>query len=344
MRWQDLDTSTKVILKVIIAFLLLAFLWVTRDVIMILLLAVVLASAMEPLVSYLHIRKIPRVVSVLAVYVLAIGVVGLILALIVPVVVDQFNLLSATLPEYTSQLQQRFPIIRTILGDANLADVIRQVFTPVDGGGGVVSRTVGVFNSIFSVVTILVVSFYLVAEQKGMFQFVRSLLPPQHQDFTMQLIAKIQVRMGRWVIGQFILSGAIFVLTFVGLSLLGVKYALFLALLAGLLEVIPYIGPIAAAIPAVFFALGQSPALAIAVLVLYIVIQKLEGYLLVPKIMERTVGTSPLLVLISLLVGLKLAGIMGLLLAVPLVSAITLVITEMTVKGNNQIKTPEPVT
>lgn len=342
MRWQDFDTSTKVILKVMLAFLILSFLWVTRDVIMILLLAVVLASAMEPLVAYLHIRKIPRVVSVLAVYILAIGLVGLIIALIAPAVVEQFDALSANLPQYTVQIQQRFPIINNLLGNTNLADVIRQVLSPV-GGGGVVSRTVGLFNGIFSVVTILVVSFYLVAEQKGMFQFIRSLLPPQHQDFTMQLVGKIQVRMGRWVIGQFILSLAIFLLTFVGLTLLGVKYALFLALLAGLLEVIPYIGPIAAAIPAVFFALAQSPALAIGVLILYIVVQKLEGYLLVPKVMERTVGTSPLLVLISLLVGLKLAGIIGLLLAVPLVSAITLVVGEMSAKSSSQAASPEPI-
>lgn len=342
MRWQDIDTSTKVIFKIVIAFLILAFLWVTRDVIMTLLLAVVLASAMEPLVSYLNEKKIPRVVSVLAVYVLAIGIIVFILTLIVPVVVDQFNILSASLPDYTRQLQQSFPIFDTILGDTNLNDVIRQIFTPAAGGQNVVSRTVGVFNGIFSVITILVVSFYLVAEQKGMMQFVRSLLPPQHQAFTMQLVDKIQRRMGRWVIGQFILSCAIFILTFVGLSLLGVKYALFLALLAGLLEVIPYIGPIVAAIPAVFFALGQSPALAVAVLILYVIVQKTEGYFLVPKVMERTVGTSPLLVLVSLLVGLKLAGVMGLLLAVPLVSAITLVITELSAKDAAQ-QTPEPI-
>jgi predicted PurR-regulated permease PerM len=339
MRWITLEPSTKVILKIILALLVLAFLWVVRDLVITVLLAVVLASAMEPLVAYLNKHRVPRVVSVLAVYVLVLGVIGLILALIVPVVVEQFNLLAASLPTYTQQLQQQFPIIQTILGNANLGDVLRNIFTPAVGGESVVSRTVGVFNGVFSVITILVVSFYLVAEQKGMLEFIRSLVPPKHQDFAVQLVGKIQVRMGRWVIGQFILSCAIFVLTFAGLSILGVKYALFLALLAGLLEVVPYIGPIISAIPAIFFALGQSPALAAVVLVLYIVVQKTEGYLLVPKVMERTVGTSPLLVLISLLVGLKLAGVMGLLLAVPLVSAITLVVSELSA---NQMMSSQP--
>jgi len=343
MRWITLEPSTKVILKIILALLALAFLWVVRDLVITFLLAVVLASAMEPLVGYLHTRKIPRVVSVLAVYVLVLGIAALILTLVVPVVVEQFNLLAASIPEYTVQLEQRFPIIRTVLGNADLGDVLRHVFSPVVSSESVVTRTVGVFNGIFSAITILVISFYLVAEQKGMLEFIRSLVPPKHQDFAVQLVGKIQVRMGRWVIGQFILSCAIFALTFVGLTVLGVKYALFLALLAGLLEVIPYIGPIISAIPAVFFALGQSPALAVVVLMLYIVVQKTEGYFLVPKVMERTVGTSPLLVLISLLVGLKLAGVMGLLLAVPLVSAITLVVSELSANQMMQNQSPEPI-
>jgi predicted PurR-regulated permease PerM len=131
-------------------------------------------------------------------------------------------------------------------------------------------------------------------------------------------------------LGQIILSLAIFLLTFVGLSILGVKYALFLALIAGLFEVLPYLGPVLSAVPAILVALIQDPPLAGAVIILYIVIQKTEGYVLVPKIMQRTIGTSPLVVLLSLLIGFKLAGVLGLLLAVPLVGAIMVVIQEFT--------------
>jgi predicted PurR-regulated permease PerM len=103
---------------------------------------------------------------------------------------------------------------------------------------------------------------------------------------------------------------------------------LFLALLAGLLEVVPYIGPFLSAVPAVFFAFIQNPPLALAVAILYLIVQKIEGYVLVPKVMEKTVGTSPLVVLVALLIGFKLAGIVGLLIAVPLVSAITVIVNE----------------
>ncbi|MBL8031765.1 MAG: AI-2E family transporter [Candidatus Doudnabacteria bacterium] len=124
------------------------------------------------------------------------------------------------------------------------------------------------------------------------------------------------------------MSIAIFVFTYVGLTILGVKYALVLALLAGLLEVVPYMGPFLSAVPAVLFAFVQSPALALAVIVLYILVQKSESYVLVPKIMQKTVGTSPLVVLVSLLIGFKLAGILGLLLAVPIAGALMVLLEE----------------
>ncbi len=134
--------------------------------------------------------------------------------------------------------------------------------------------------------------------------------------------------MGFWVLGQILTSLSIFVLTFIGLSILKVQYALFLALIAALLEIVPYIGPILSAVPAMFFAFIQHPPLAIAVGILYLLIHQIEGYILVPKIMQKAVGTSPLLVLLALLIGFKLAGVVGLLIAVPLSTALIVVVNE----------------
>ncbi len=329
MPWY-IEPSTKTIFKVVLIVLALVFLWLIRDIIMILLLAIILASAMEPLVGYLNIRKVPRVVTVLAVYIILLGLAGLVISLIVPIVASQFTVLAQNLPFYTQQLFDRFPNLHLVLGNANLGDTFNSVFNEATGGHALITRTIGIFNGLFALITVLVVSFYLVAQQQAMIDFINSVVPPKQQAFTMSLVRKIQRRMGLWVIGQLILSLTIFAMSYIGLTLLGVKYALFLALLAGLLEVVPYIGPFVSAIPAIFFALIQSPALAVAVAVLYVLVQKTEGYFLVPKIMQKTVGTSPLLVLLALLVGFKLAGIFGLLLAVPLVGAITLVVTELT--------------
>lgn len=175
----------------------------------------------------------------------------------------------------------------------------------------------------------MVVSFYLVAEQKSIINTIAAFVPEKHQSFTLQLIAKIQKKMGQWVLGQLLLSVSIFAISYIVLTVMGVKYALFLAILAGLLEVVPYIGPFLAAVPAAFFALLQSPTQAVIVLLMYVFIQKIEGYVLVPKIMQKTVGTSPLVVLFALLIGFKLGGVIGLLIAVPLASAITVVVSEI---------------
>ncbi len=324
----QLDNSTKIILKIVLIVLALLFLWVIRDIVIILLLALVLASAMEPVVDYLNRHRIPRSVSVLSAYVLLIALVGFIASLIVPLVVDQFRVLSQNLPSYMVEIQARYPNLTFLFGGADLSQVAQKLFSDSTNTQAIFDRTLGLFNGLFAIVTVLVVSFYLVAADRGMKKFISDLVPPNHQATVISLIEKIQRKMGLWMVGQIILSIFIFVLTYIGLTILGVEYALFLALLAGLFEIIPYVGPFLSAVPAVFFALIQNPPLVLAVIILYILIQKTEGYILVPKVMEKTVGTSPLVVLLALLIGFKLAGILGLLLAVPLAGAVTVVLRE----------------
>lgn len=323
-----LDQSTKIILRVIIILLAVVFLWLIRDIVIIVLLALVLASAMEPMVEYFTKYKIPRFVSVLGTYVLVIGMIGLVVAMLAPLVIEQGKVLVDNLPALAVELQARYPKLTVFLGGANLTSIIHSVLSNSGFSGNLFDRTLGLFNGLIAVLTVLVISFYLVAADRGMKKFIGDIVPTQYQETVVRLIAKIQRKMGLWVVGQFILSVFIFILTYIGLTILGVEYALVLALIAGLLEVVPYIGPFVSAMPAIFFALIQSPPLVIGVIILYILIQKTEGYVLVPKIMEKTVGTSPLVVLLALLIGFKLAGILGVLLAVPLTGAITVIIQE----------------
>jgi predicted PurR-regulated permease PerM len=131
------------------------------------------------------------------------------------------------------------------------------------------------------------------------------------------------------VLGQLILSVSIFTLTYVGLLILDVEYALVLALIAGLLEIVPYIGPIIAVIPAAFFAFVQNPPLALAVLILYIVVQQLENHVLVPMIMSKSVGLNPILVILGILVGGSLGGLLGAIIAVPLLSGIQVFVNDL---------------
>lgn len=323
-----LDNSTKIILRVVVILLALGFLWFIRDIVIVVLLSLVLASALEPMADYLTKFKIPRFASVLGTYIIVIAIFGLVISLLAPLVVDQAKVLSENLPAYAVELQARYPGLTLFFGGTDLATIAQKLVTSNTGSNIIFDRTLGLFNGLVALVTVLVISFYLVAADRGMKKFISDIVPSQYQSTTVRLIEKIQRKMGLWVVGQLILSVFIFVLTYVGLSILGVDYALVLAMIAGLLEIVPYIGPFMSAIPAIFFALIQSPPLVLGVIILYIIIQKTEGYVLVPKVMEKTVGTSPLVVLLSLLIGFKLAGILGILLAVPLAGAITVVIQE----------------
>jgi predicted PurR-regulated permease PerM len=321
MKYSDLDKSTKVILKVIFAFLGLVFIWLIKDIIVLVLIALILASAMDPLVNYLHAKKVPRVLSVFMVYVVVIGITGLVIGLMIPPVIQQAKILQSNLPNYSH-------VLNSEIGGYSLNDFFQNLTSGFGNGNSVIQNTVGVFNGALDAIAVLVISFYLVAEEKGMKTFVAALIPSHHHEFTLGLINKIQKKMGLWVLGQVIISFGIFLFTYIGLSLLHVQYALVLALLSGLFEVVPYIGPFLSAIPAMFIGFIQYPSLAIWVAILYLLVHEVEGYVLVPKIMEKTVGTSPLLTLLALLIGYQLYGVLGLLISVPLATALTVIVNE----------------
>jgi len=194
---------------------------------------------------------------------------------------------------------------------------------------GVGQATTGIFNALGSVFggmisffMVLVITFYLVVEEKSNKNFINSITPVKHQLYVSKLMSDIQQRMGYWLRGQLLLSLIVFIMVYIGLMILGIKYALILALLAGIFEIVPFIGPWIAAIPGVFFAFSYSPGKALAVAVMYLLVQQLENNLIVPKVMGKSTGLNPLVVLIAIMIGARLGGIVGALLAVP----VTLVI------------------
>lgn len=316
--------STMAIVKVIIAGLLLFALFLIRDVLLTLLVAIVVASAIDPLVDWLYRKaKFPRGLTVILVYLMVIGVVATVVYFMVPPIVTQFQELGGRLGEFRDELARgtsTFTKVLNQLGIANVVTSARDYFGSF--AGNVFRTTLGVFSGVTDLVAILVISFYLVSSENGMKNLVRSFVPFKHQAYAVRLTDKIQNKIGRWLLGQLILSLMIFIPTYIGLTILGVKFALALALLAGLLEIIPYLGPVLSAIPALFVAVVQYPPLALFVLLLYIIIQQTENYVLVPKIMGRTVGANPVVILLAVLIGFKLAGVLGMLLAVPVVATL----------------------
>jgi predicted PurR-regulated permease PerM len=190
---------------------------------------------------------------------------------------------------------------------------------------GLYEAVVSVFGGLVTAIGILVIAFYMTVEEDGIKNFIRAVTPVSYQPYIIHKLAQIQKRLSSWLWGQLLLMCFIGTLTGVALWILGVPYALVLGILAGLLEFIPIIGPTVAAVPAVFFAFSDyaaTPYKPFIVIVMFIVIQQVENQLLVPRVMKRAVGLNPIVVIVALLVGVKLGGFIGLVLAVPLVAII----------------------
>ncbi len=164
-------------------------------------------------------------------------------------------------------------------------------------------------------------------EKNGVERLVKQTIPLNLQTKVLRVIGKIEFKLSRWFLGQLALGFIIGLMSYIGLSILGVPYALVLAIIAGLFELIPYIGPWLSAIPAILIALTISPTLAGAVLILYFIIQELENYLIVPKVMEKSVDIHPVITIMAMMIGGQLAGLVGVILAVP-VAAMVLVVAE----------------
>lgn len=318
-----INISTSTIFRIILIVLGLVFLYAIRDILILLFFAIIVASAVDLPARRLDKLKIPRIISVLLIYLVCIGLLIGLLVLFIPSFAKELRDFSQEFPNYANQLYQKFQRLQdSSLKYQNIVTQIQKVLgslgeTLRQSAGNVLSKTLGIFGGLFSVAIVIVVSFYL-AVQKGSIQdMLRGVTPKEHEAYVLRLWERAQKKMGQWLQGQLFLAIVVGVLVYIGLSLLNIRFALLLAIIAGILELVPYIGPVLSAIPAVILAFFQAPILALWVLILYIVVQQLENYLLVPVIMKKVVGLNPVVVIIALLIGGKLLGILGIILAVP---------------------------
>lgn len=345
---KDITTvniSTLSFIKVLIILATIGFLYLIRDILAILFISLLFASALIPWITTMEQHRIPRRLGILLIYLSIVSIISLSIILIVPPIIEQYNELVTVFPQYAEGILQ---FVRQHSGQFDLVDRLKTSIVNIQSNalqvaGTIFSKIFDVISGIIALVVVFVVTFYMVAEEGVIRKAIHSLAPAKYHASIDELIINIQRKIGLWLRGQFILSLIIFVLSFIGLSVLGVKYALILALFAGLTEFVPILGPILGSIPAIFVAFNQAPLLALFVVLLYLLIQRMENDFLVPTIMQRTVGVNPLVSIIALLIGGKLAGIVGVLLAIPVVTVIGVLIDFFTGgedDGKNQPNLP----
>ncbi len=300
---------------------------------MVILAAIVIASAIEPGTRWFVTRRVPRVLSVLIIY---LGIVILFVAtfyfLLLPLVGESLDFLQ-TLPEYSTVLTQSATstagqvsqnIFQGFSESFSLPQIIGKInSTLANISSGFLGTINVVFGGVLSFLLIIVLSFYLAVQEDGVGKFLRIVTPATHEKYVADLWRRSKDKIGLWMQGQLLLIVIVGVLTFLGLTLIGVRHALLLSVLTALFELIPIFGAFLAATPAILIGfLDGGLTLALIVAGLYLIIQQFESQLIYPLVVKKVVGVPPIISILALVIGGQLAGFLGILLSVPLAAVI----------------------
>lgn len=303
---------------------LLALAWAAGPVLVLVFVAVILASGLQPIVAWMrtHIR-VGRGAALLIVYGIFLLSVVALLVFVVPSAVGQLQRTLEALPPFFDRARDWAAELQPAAVSGSLIavlDAAARIFRPgaiVPDGEEVVVVGVTVAGAVASALTLLTVVYFWLTEHARLQRYVLAFVPQDRRTRARDIWEQTENRLGMWVRAQVILMAATGFLTGAACVVLGVPSAMLLALVAALAAVVPIVGPLLGAIPAVVVAATVSPQLALIVIVVFAVLQIIEGNVLVPMVMRNTVGISPFLVILSALIGAAAGGLIGALLAVP---------------------------
>jgi len=323
---KSIEISPRIIFSTILIVLGLVFVYAVRDVIALLFIAVIIFSILDPIVDYMEKKKINRSLSVSLIYIAFFAILGIAFSFLIPPVIEQAKEFSKRLPEYSQNLQNSFLGIDAFFETQHIALDTQIIVNDMVSGltnfsGNIFSTTIGFFSGFISVMVVLVLAFYMTATKDGIKNFIVLLTPGAYKEYAADSVMRVQSKIGRWMQGQIVLMFIIFVLDFIGLSIIGVPFALILAIFAGIMEIIPYFGPIISAIPGIILGFTISPWIGFLAAVIYFVAQQFESHIIVPQVMKKAVGLNPIAVILALLVGIKLGGVLGAILSIPIATA-----------------------
>ena len=318
-----IEISPKTIFWVLGIGVLAVLVYMVRDIIAVLIFAIIIASALEPILGYAQRKKIPRLLSLILIYLLFFIFFAALIYILLPLLLDQLRDFSQNYPTYFGKIEEAAGVITFLPGlSGNVHELLSQLTEQIPSFTSLISYASSIFGGVVSFIVVLVVSFYLSLSRGALDDFLKSILPPQFEARAHGLWLRAQKKMGRWLHAQVLLSFIMATIVGLGLWILGVKYAFLLAIIAGVLEIVPIVGPIVAGGLATLLALSQSTILGLWTLIFFIAAQQLENHILVPLLIKKLVGLNPVAVILAMLVGAKLGGILGLLLAVPIAAVV----------------------
>ncbi len=322
-----------VYLAIVVA--MVAMLWYLSGIVVIIVASLIFAAGLNPSVKRLEKMRFPRWLAVSIIYTLVFVLIGYLVFLITPSINDQVTTIVKNFPEYRSQIDQSLssqPLLKAAFDRLALLSQSR----PDALADQVGQAATGAIGSVFGFITFLVLTFYfLMSGREILVAVVRYVPGRERQKEIMEIGSESSIKLGRWIRYQLIMSLIVFITTYIILTLLGVKVALSLALFAGVLQFVPFIGAFIGAVPAALAALVISPTAALIFIALTVVIQLILANVISPQLFNKAIGVSPVIILLAALVGFTLLGPIGIILAVPVAAIIDVVFDTM---GSDYVK------
>jgi len=349
-----IDISTQSVAKAALAILAIIagvfFLIRIQQILIIFFFATFLAISFNPLVNRLQKKLIPRWFSIFLIYITILVVCGLLISSLVPILRDEIPALARSIIHIinnifpsinldTASVENQITEIQNYLNTIDISKIqTADIKSLISVAGGTWSNALNIISSvaggIFTFVIVLVITFFILVNEEGIKNFLKNILPIKYHLYAVHKAELVEEKFGAWIHGEFLLMLVIGLLTFIGLKILGVKYAVTLGIFAGFMEIIPYIGPFLALIPAALIAFNQFPVLALWIIGLYVLIQQIENNIVVPLVMKKAVGLNPLIIMFAMMVGVQFPDlihpIIGLILAVPIATAIAVFLQDYT--------------
>lgn len=339
-------STAKATIVVLLLLALSQFLGDIARILLIFFISILMSAALTPTVNSLRKYKIPRGISVIGIFLILLIIFGFFVSQLIPLVATQLLELAKSLTTLVNKLaagevhlpfgDRLEPMIQDFLSSIDREAIVNELKSTLEGFAGQLQVLAGdtfgviktIFSSIFNFVLVLILTFFLITNGEDVNEFFVSLFPSKHGAYILNKIETIQQKIGYWLRGQVILMFLMFGMSLIGLLILGIDNALTLAMMAGIAELLPVIGPIGAGIPAVLVAFNESPWLAVWMLGLIIFLQQIEGNVLVPLVMRKAVGLSPIIIILAMMVGLEKLGVVGMIMAIPVATTLSIFVKE----------------
>lgn len=325
---KKVEVTHKTILFTALLLIGLWFLYYVRDILFQLLISFIIVSSFNPIISKLERKNISRALGVTISYIIFLGIIGFSIYILAPSLVTETGNFVNNVPKYISNIG--LPI-------AFKEQILQQFLLQLGQLPSQIAKTaVSIFSNVINVVTVLILSFYLLMSKTKLEGNIYKMFGSDKAKKIVEITNKIENRIGMWAKAEMLLMLIVGSSTYIGLLLLKVPYALPLAILAGIFEIVPMIGPFIAAIPAVVIGFSTSFFTGVATASLAFLIQQVENYFFVPKIMQKSAGLNPVVTLLALSIGFRIQGISGAIIAIPIVLALYVLIEEYVARTKNQ--------